>query len=517
MVPIQDEVKPVNKDLSKATKGELTEAVRERYSAGTKVEKARILDEFIQITGYHRKSAIRILNARGGKIIPQRARKPVYDDAVRSAIAILWEASDRVCGKRLHALLPVLIPALERNGHLDLEITVRSKLERISASTIDRLLREVRSPGQQSRRKRRRSAISGSIPVRTFADWNDPPPGHFEMDLVAHCGDHMGGSFLHTLTLTDIASGWTECRPVLVREASVITSCLDDLAATVPFPILGLDVDNGTEFLNQTLSSYCLEHGLEFTRSRPYHKNDQAWVEQKNGSVVRRLVGYRRLAGVRAAESLMRLYEASRVFVNFFQPSFKLKEKVRKGGQVRKHYYAPETPASRLMASDGIEGALKCNIEKLSLSLDPLQLLDTIRSCQTELAQFADHGTATLVKTDSDSDLGGFLRSLQSAWHNREVRPTHVAGSERPRHWRTRPDPFASVWPEVESWLVEDPDQTGKQLFERLQSLYPQQFSRGQLRTLQRRLKEWRQRMAHQLVFGDKEKPRATASSLMQS
>lgn len=491
----------VNRNLQSSTRKELTEAVRQRYSAATKGEKAKILDEFIQITGYHRKSAIRILNGKIGAERSRKAKPRIYDEAVRSALTVLWEASDRVCGKRLHALLPVLIPALERNGHLSLDGTIKEKLENISASSIDRLLREIRSPASQPRRKRT-PAVSKAVPVRTFADWGEPEPGYFEMDLVAHCGDHMGGSFIHTLTLTDIASGWTECRPVLVREATVITACLDDVRLTLPFAMQGLDVDNGTEFLNKTLSEYCQNHGLEFTRSRPYHKNDQAWVEQKNGSVVRRLVGYRRLEGIQAAETLMRLYQASRLFVNFFQPSFKLKEKVRVGGQVRKHYHSPQTPAARLLACDSVAPDLKRRVEALSTKIDPLELLDTIRSCQYRLAEIADQGNVEAGRGEKDPDLSAFLRSLASAWHNEEIRPTHASISQSPRHWRTRADPFADVWPEVGKWLVADPDQTGKQVFERLQAKYPGIFPDGQLRTLQRRLKKWRQSMAHQLVFG---------------
>jgi hypothetical protein len=173
------------------------------------------------------------------------------------------------------------------------------------------------------------TADSPYRPVRTFADWNDPLPGYVEGDLVAHCGESAAGSFVQTLVLTDIASGWTELVALIVREKTLITEALLKMRAALPFPLRGLDPDNDSVFINETIIGYCAEYGVEFTPSRAYHKNDQAWVEQKNGAVVRRLVGYQRLEGVAAVQALSRLYAASRLFMNFFQPSFKLASKER--------------------------------------------------------------------------------------------------------------------------------------------------------------------------------------------
>jgi hypothetical protein len=207
----------------------------------------------------------------------------------------------------------------------------------VSAATIDRMLAGARATGGGRRaRAKTTRAIRRRVPVRTFADWHEPAPGFVEADLVVHCGESMAGSFASTLVLTDIASGWTECIALLVREGSLIVDALDRLRVTLPFPLRGIDTDNGSEFINELLITFCVDHGIEFTRSRPYRKNDQAWVEQKNGSVVRRLVGYGRLEGVAAGDAVARLYSASRLFVNFFQPSFKLAEKERIGAQVRK-------------------------------------------------------------------------------------------------------------------------------------------------------------------------------------
>ena len=310
--------------ISPQARQELVAAVTERYQRSTPAERGRILDEFVALTGYHRKHAIRVLNGSSAVSTVRRGRRSVYDEAVTEGLVVLWEASDRVCGKRLKALLPTLVPALERHGHVTLDPRVREQLMAVSAATIDRRLASARAvtAGQRRRRRSGGDSVRGRVPVRTFGDWQDPAPGFVEADLVAHCGSSMAGSFVWTLVLTDIASGWTECVPLLVRAAGVVVDAVDRLRGALPFPLRGIDTDNGSEFLNEVLIGFCKEHGIELTRSRPYRKNDQAWVEQKNGAVVRRLVGYGRLEGMPGAEALARLYSAARLFVNVFQPSF---------------------------------------------------------------------------------------------------------------------------------------------------------------------------------------------------
>lgn len=270
---------------------------------------------------------------------------------------MLWEAADRVCGKRLKALIPTLVDAMERHGHLDLDPVIRTKVLQVSAATIDRrALSPARQhiDGQRKRRKGVGAAIRRSIPVRTFADWRDPPPGFFEIDMVEHCGGvKTGGDFVHTLTLTDIASGWTECVSMRMRNQILVIEALDKVATDLPFAMLGVDSDNDSAFMNQTVFDYCKGLGLEQTRSRAYKKNDQAWVEQKNGAIVRRLVGYGRLSGVEAMKALAKLYASSRLYINFFQPSFKLKSKTRDGAHVHKVYF---TPVPRALCSPGQRG-----------------------------------------------------------------------------------------------------------------------------------------------------------------
>jgi hypothetical protein len=218
--------------------------------------------------------------------------------------------------------------------------------------------------------------------MRTFADWNDPAPGSMEMDLVAHCGSANRGSYVHSLVLTDIASGWTEAAPIVVREGSLVVETLERVRIGLPFALRALDVDNGSEFVNDRLIEYCLSHGIELTRSRPYRKNDQAWIEQKNGAIVRKLLGYRRFEGLAAARAITRLYEASRLFVNFFQPSFKLASKQRDGAKVTKRYHPPQTPCERLLQADSIPTAAKSKLCEVSANLDPLKLLEEMRACR---------------------------------------------------------------------------------------------------------------------------------------
>ena len=492
--------------INAQARAELVRVLRARYQSGIADDKSRILTEFIAVTGYHRKHAIRILNGREDPVAPveRRGRPRLYDEAVRQALITLWEASDRICGKRLKPLLTLLVAALEKHQHLKLDATVRDQVLKLSASSIDRLLQSTRAVAQPRHKARATPTLRRSVAVRTFADWKEPPPGSMEMDLVAHCGESIAGSHVFSLVLTDIASGWTECAPLVVREATLLVETLDRIRLALPFVLRAVDVDNGGEFINDTLVRYCADHGIELTRSRPYHKNDQAWIEQKNGAVVRRMIGYLRLEGIAAAQALARLYAASRLFVNFFQPSFKLAAKTRHGAMIAKRYHAPQTPATRLLASPAVPEPIKARIREISTTLDPLRLLDEIRAMQQHLALLArgEHPHTPAVRAD---DLTAFLTGLATAWRAGEVRATHTQKPRPARYWRTRGDPFEVIWPEICRWLEEDPDQTGKILFARLKRERPTYFSeggKGSLRTMQRRLQQWRAEAARKLVFG---------------
>lgn len=256
-----------------------------------------------------------------------------------------------------------------------------------------------------------------------------------EMDLVAHCGEANRGSYINSLVLTDIASGWTEAAPLVVRESGLVIETLDRIRQGLPFALRALDVDNGSEFVNETLIQYCLSHGIEFTRSRPWRKNDQAWIEQKNGAVVRKLLGYRRFQGIAAAQAITRLYGASRLFVNFFQPSFKLAEKHREGAQVSKRYHPPQTPCDRLLQAESVPESAKIKLREVASALDPLKLLEEIRTVQAHLAALAD-GEQLPSPTTEPPDLSAFVASLSSAWRGGEIRPTFSIEA-KPRYLRS--------------------------------------------------------------------------------
>ena len=299
-----------------------------------------------------------------------------------------------MCGKRLKALLPILLPALERNGHLKLDAAIRSKILAMSAATIDRLLRAPRSVTRSKKRRRLEPEPRRRIPLRTFADWNEPLPGSMEMDLVAHCGAVSRGSYIHSLVLTDIASGWTEAAPLVVRESSLVVETLERVRVGLPFALRALDVDNGTEFVNDRLIEYCLSRGIEphsFTalpQERP--SLDRAEERRCRAQASR---GYRRFAGIAAAQAITRLYGASRLFVNFFQPSFKLASKHREGASVTKRYHPPQTPCERLLGAESMPQSAKLKLREIADTLDPLKLLEEMRAMQAHLTTLADGET----------------------------------------------------------------------------------------------------------------------------
>ena len=541
--------------LTHAARIELARSLRRRYQGASSRAKKQILNEFIAVSGYHPKYAIHLLNAVDAAAAPRsgRVRPTIYDDAAKQALIVLWEASDRVCGKRLKPLLRILVPALERHGHLKLDEAIRRKVLAMSAATIDRLLRAARNATRTRKLRRVTPEIRRRITVRTFADWNDPPPGSMEMDLVAHCGDANRGSYVHSLVLTDIASGWTECAPLVVREGSLLVEALERVRVGLPFALQALDVDNGSEFVNETMIQYCLRNGIELTRSRPYRKNDQAWIEQKNGAIVRKLLGYRRFEGIAAAQALARLYGASRLFVNFFQPSFKLAEKHRQGARVTKRYHPPQTPCERLLSDGAVPEAMKMKLREVGDGLDPLQLLEEVRAMQSHLVVLADGGKPQASSTH-EPNLPSFLASLSSAWRAGEVRPTHSAEA-KPRYLRRiqnivhphtvaprqvapppqpkvvqmkaqlvtpdrpsspKPDPeierqcelqrqefarrhiqrqhaFTLIWPLVCRRLEARPNINATELFDELRAQYPGRFHCGQLNAFIRRVRLWRE------------------------
>lgn len=488
----------MRRPTSLKTRRELIVVIAERYQAEDRHGKKAILDEFVKMTGFHRKHAIRVLR-RKQMTVKKSVGKRIYQEAVAEALIILWEAADRICSKRLKALLPTLMEAMERHGHLRLDENVRDLLLSISAATIDRRLQNVRARAFGGRRKKRSlNRVRKLVAVKTFADWGDPRPGFMEIDLVLHCGERAVGSFVHSLVLTDVATSWTECVALPMREQSLVVEAVKAVEARLPFPLLGLDTDNDSAFMNDSLWGYCQAQNIELTRCRAYQKNDQAWVEQKNGAIVRKLVGYGRLEGLAATAALRRLYEATRLYINFFQPSFKLKEKRREGVKVRKTYQPPATPYQRLLMREDVPESTKQRLQEQFQQLDPVRLLKYIRDAQNAVVAISQNQ----IPAPLSEDVRQFVNNLATAWQEGEVRPTHRQQPRAGRWWRTRKDPFADVWPVLLGWLEERPDLEAKEMLKRLQASGYGTYQDGQLRTLQRRVRLWRASRARELVYG---------------
>ena len=503
--------------ISKMAKQELVATIRDRYRQASKKDKGRIPDEFTAITGHHRKHGIRLLSQPVGEEEKQAVGRRIYDEAVREAVIVVWEASDRICGKRLKAALPnfvdSLVDSMERHGHLSLDPVVRERLLSASAATLDRLLKSIRATAGSRSKRRRRPYMGSQIPVRTYNDWNWPPPGFLEIDLVAHCGGNLSGSFIHSLVATDICTGWTEAVPLLAREQSLVVEGLEAIAGQLPFPVLGIDSDNDSVFTNQTLMEHCADRGIEFTRSRAYRKNDQAWIEQKNGSVVRRFAGHDRYSGRIAGQTMVHLYQAVRLHVNYFQPSFKLLEKIRDGARVIKRYSPPATPCDRVMQHDEISARVKKELRQYRAGLDPVALLSSIREAQSAMAAMS---SPQFQEAPHSESIDRFLARLPSLWQQGEHDPLTRRECARPGTGVPGRIPFEGVWCDVLLWLQKDPDTNAKDLLAKLREAYPGRFSDAHLRTLQRRVKDWRGVMAKRLVYSTSDEPASERSEKVE-
>lgn len=509
--------------MSFVSKHELLTQVVPRYREANRKHKSIILNEFIASTGYARKYAIRLLTmldvALPGPI--QRPRERRYGAEVQNALRISWQAANYIGSKRLAPFLEELVPVLERHGYLGLSEEIRNQLLSISPATIDRILRPLRKADASKGVSTTKSGIllKKQIPVRTFADWNESGPGFFEGDLVAHCGCTTEGAYLNTFVLTDIATGWVECLPLLYRSQHAVVESLDYARKVLPFPVLGLDTDNGSEFINAELMAYCEREMITFTRGRAYKKNDQCFVEQKNGVVVRQLVGYDRFEGEMAYLQLRELYRAVRLYVNFFQPSVKLHAKHRDGAKVQRVYDLAKTPFQRLRMALGAEATE--SLSAIYLALDPVELLRQIKIMQDALWKHA------VLKTGGPPPEVNDTIQLTEIWlkpakHSRsagkklkdisDIVPANLDQQKRkyrrtkadraPHTWRTREDPFQVVWDEICSRLEASPERTAKSLFLELQERHPGQYPNGQLRTLQRRVQGWRAKAV--LSFDDR-------------
>ncbi|HEX6551149.1 MAG TPA: transposase family protein [Ktedonobacteraceae bacterium] len=424
---------------------------------------------------------------------------------VQHALFLVWHAANRICAKRLIPFLPTLVEALERHEYLHLTGECRSQLLSMSAATADRLLRSQRKGGQRGiSTTRAGTLLKQQIPVRTFEEWKETRPGFLEADLVAHCGADIEGGYLYTLTLTDIATGWTECLPLLHRSQEAVVAALVRARTLFPFPMLGIDTDNGGEFINEVLVAYCAQEQITFTRGRPYQKRDQCFVEQKNGAIVRQVVGYDRFVGEHAYRQLMELYRALRLYVNCFQPSMKLLSKERDGKKVRCVYDPAKTPLQRLLLSGVLPAEMQQELTEVAQALDPVRLLHQLEllqqavfCCAVGCAPFLSSPLSDLLHVFSVEECtAGKLPEERNA-------PPPTAGLEtlyreqerrkRALGWRrTHKDPFDGEWEQIMSWLIANPERSSGDIFRELQRRSPGRYQPLQIRTLQRGMRKIR-------------------------
>lgn len=383
--------------MTRKTVVEYAKAIRERYRMASKADKGRILDEFCQTSGYNRKAAIRLL---GGDPVTERrhggGRTP-YGPEVREVVGLLWEAADRICGKRLAPFIPELLQMLERAGELTVAPVVRAQVLGVSAATIDRLVAPARLEGRRPHTQSRAAvALKALVPVRTFGEWKGVAPGAFQADLVAHCGESTAGFYLNTLMAVDVATGWTECEAVWGKGQRRVGTGVHHIRERVPMLLQELHTDNGGEFVNHVLYPWCQQEGIRLTRGRPYRKNDQAYAEQKNGAVVRRLVGYDRYSSKAAYAELQRLYRLVRPYVNFCQPLRKLVGKERVGSKTRKRFDQAKTPYQRLLATDVLGEEQRQRIDQEYRAVNPVRLRAHIQISLKRLWDLAEGSTPGL-------------------------------------------------------------------------------------------------------------------------
>jgi len=478
----------------------------QQYRVASSAHKRVLLDAFVQATGYHRRYGMWLLNhAEEVLRAPQSVRKSHYGPEVQHALFLAWNAANRICAKRLIPFLPTLIEALERHGHLHLTEECRSQLLTMSTATADRLLSSQRKQSQHGLSTTRAGTLlKQQIPIRTFEEWNEAKPGFLQADLVAHCGTDIEGGYLYTLTITDVATGWTECLPLLYRSQETALAALQRARTLFPFPILGIDTDNGGEFINEVVIVYCEQERISFTRGRPYLKNDQCFVEQKNGAIVRQVVGYDCFVGEHAYRQLTELYRALRLYVNCFQPSMKLLSKQRDGKKVRSVYDPAKTPLQRLLLSGILPAEKQHKLNAVAESLDPLRLLHELKRlqqalfrCAVEGNPFVSHASSWSIRVfaveQCRTDLGPVEGSvpnpsagLATLCHEQEKR-------KRVLGWRrTHKDPFEGEWEQITSWLQANPERSSGDIFRELQRRSPGRYQPLQIRTLQRGMRKIR-------------------------
>ena len=371
---------------------EYAEVMRQRYQQASRVERGALLDEYCRVTGGHRKAAIRRLGAapqgrgrRGGR--PRR-----YGRELLPVLEQVWCASDYLSGKLLRPILPALLRALHTHHGVRVSPPVQSALLAASPATLDRLLRPLRRrrPPVPRRCSPALHSVRARVPLRTWSEWRGETPGALQGDLVWHCGESAAGLYCTTLVAVDVATTWTELQVIRGLHHQWVTGGIAAIHQRLPFPLRAWHSDNGSEFINHCLLGWCRRHAVHFTRGRPYRKNDQAWVEQRNGLLVRRLVGYDRYSSRAAQRALHRLYGLLRLQHNFFRPVRKLRSKQRRGSQIRKHYDAAQTPYQRLLTAGILTAEQRQILDQQFQALDPIALARNIHATLDVLWKLAD-------------------------------------------------------------------------------------------------------------------------------
>lgn len=385
--------------------------------------------------------------------------------------------------------LAELVPLLEYHGHLALNDEVRLELLSMSAATVDRILAPARKNPQALSMTRAGATLKRQIPIRTFTEWEDTRPGFFEADLVCHCGQSTHGAFVCTLTLTDVASGWTEPVALLRRSADEVLQGIEQSREVLPFDLLGIDVDNGSEFINDDLTSYCERNGLTFTRGRPTRKNDQCYVEQKNGCVVRRTVGHDRYEGALAQEQMAELYSVLRLYVNLFQPSMKLASKSRNGAKSTRTYATAKTPLQRLVAANCLSTEQQEQWSALARTLDPVRLLHEIQSLQVSLSKHACKRLAEAAPPAPLVPAKIALVPLRAHLNKPAVCPRAVdTGPTDPRPYAR----FRIAEDQLFAWFQQNRAITASAMLRLLREAYPDQFPDDNHRNMRALLAQWR-------------------------
>ena len=369
----------------------VTKTIAARYKRASKVDKTKILDELCATTGWHRSHARKALSValKPKVVVARRPRPPIYGPEVVEALRFCWAVLGAPTGKRLAPAMGMLVATLRRFSELDIDDHTAGALRAMSAATIDRRLAPARAAMTLKGRSHTKpgSLLKDSIPIRTWAQWDDAVPGFVEIDLVGHEGGNAVGEHCYTLTVTDIATGWTENRSVPNKARKWVVAALEQIAAVMPFPLLGVDSDNGSEFINHHLFAYCADRHITFTRGRPYRKNDSARVEQKNWAVVRQAVGYARFDTDAELAVLAELYSHLRLLTNFFIPQARLVTKTRDGAKVVRRYDTPATPYRRVLDAGVVSAAAAKQLTTTYRDLNPAQLRRDVAVCQRRLRE----------------------------------------------------------------------------------------------------------------------------------